>query len=299
MLYDAVSHTYKSNIIQLSPAKRFHFATRLNLRTGDPWAAEQLDSLKDWFFRGDEETPERRLNHIGLTQPDLTHLNAATERAPILARHPWIFGYELQLFQVLHAKIQYDTDLRPLLQDPVPHIKEHIDELVTDPTILAILSTYIIDVYYLYYRIILEQEVPLISLDLLHEALSLEVNPASKPLLNVYLLTHCIIGETDFYARDIPRERRTYYDSLAELLEKTAHDTWGNLSLDNKLEVALCLLLTDTASPLVTKAIKESDDHYDASQGFIVDPKVPHKNDLEWAEHRNILYLMASSFLKN
>jgi hypothetical protein len=104
-----------------------------------------------------------------------------------------------------------------------------------------------------------------------------------------------IIGETLFYSRAIPPLHKKYYDEILDTLNVLAAQNWQDLTIDSKLEIALCSkILGHTESELIKKAIGEADSHFNSRLGFIVDPKKPHKNSLEWAEHRNVLYLMAT-----
>lgn len=294
MYRDKILETYRSRFNELSPAKRFHFASRLNQTSPDDWTRRQLDDLDGWFFGGDDDDSRTsKLISLGTTEPDSLHLNAASERLPFFSKYPRLFGYELQLFQVLHAKTQYAVDILPLPDGKMT--TEEIDALANDARALAILSTYLVDVFYLHSRLVKQDEEKLISLATIDAALDVDFDPIQRPRLNVYLLTHCIIGETLFYSRKIPAKKNAYYRQLADRLIRLAEAHWNILTLDNKLEIALCLQLVGVQSELIRRAITEADVNYDETAGFITDPKMPHKNDLEWAEHRNVLYLMVTT----
>lgn len=294
MYHRKILKTYHSRFNELSPTKQFHFASRLNLTLPDEWARVQLDGLADWFFGGDDDASRtNKLISLSQNAPNLLHMNAASERLPYFEKHPQLFGYELQLFQVLHAKTQYAVNLLPLPGNKMT--TEEIEALTNDARALAVLSTFLVDVFYLHNRLVKNDENKLIPLTTMDAALDVDFDPIQRPRLNVYLLTHCIIGETLFYSRQISTQKHAYYQQLADRLVKLAKSHWNVLTLDNKLEIALCLQLVGVRSELIRHAITEADANYDEMAGFITDPKMPHKNDLEWAEHRNVLYLMVTA----
>ena len=130
-------------------------------------------------------------------------------------------------------------------------------------------------------------------MEALKAALDVSIDPSVRTILNVYLLTHCIIAETLFYSRSIPEDKWEYYSKVASMLEHLCTTHWDTMTIDSKLEVALCLqLVGHRDSGIIERAVTDAEDGYDTSEGFIKDPTVPHKNDLEWAEHRNVLYLL-------
>ena len=295
MYRDIIYKTYKKSFLELSESKQFHLASRLSLR-GDAWATQQMEELRDWFFGGTTKVEMKsRLEQLGLRSPDPMHLNAAALRIPIFESYPWLFGYELQLFQVLHAHTQYGSDIKNLLDSPVYNIDYQLNELTNSPSTLAILSTYLVDVFYLQKRLIAENETDVIDLQAIRNALKEPLNAGSKSTLSIYLLTHCIIGETLFYSRSIQPEKLAYYHEITSLLQEVANQRWDELTIDNKLEVALCLQLTGIDSALIKQAISAADAGFDKRLGFITDLSMPHKNNLEWAEHRNVLYLMTTA----
>lgn len=297
MYSDQITKTYQTRFAELSFEKQFHLLSRQKLM-GNPWAAQAIASLRTQFLGGDNQQAWiDRLEQLGQRSPDPRHLNASTERMPYFESYPWLFGYELQLFQLLHAKVQFDQDLDSLLGKYQPGDGD-ILALAHDPTMLAVLSTYLVDVFYLHLRLLRKDESQLISLHTLKAALAIPLPQANKAQLNTYLLTHCIIAETLFYSRKIPAKKHAYYRELARLLVTIAADSWDLLTLDNKLEVALALRLASVSDLLIQKAVTEADTHYDPKFGYLTDPKMPHKNDLEWAEHRNILYLLVTSKLQ-
>jgi hypothetical protein len=293
-----IYNTYKNSFDTLSLTKKFHFVTRLSLWTQDEWARGEIEKLKPSILGGSSLSDYReKLYKIEQTQPDYAHINAADARKPFLAKHPWLFGAELGLFHALHADVQYGIDLRSK-QPSLKHIEDNLDDLIKNPEALAMLSTYLVDIFYLYHRFVQKDNTPLIPLPTIDLALHIPKDFDEKTRLQIYLLTHIIIGETLFYSRAVPDAHHDYYKDILSTLNTLANQHWESLTIDSKLEIALCsILLSQANSPIITKAIQEADSNFDSNLGFIVDPKKPHKNNLEWAEHRNVLYLMVTQKL--
>lgn len=278
-----VFETYTKNISSLSPEKQFHFASRLSLYNNNEWGREHVKYLREWFF---EHNSIGRLAEMRRTLPDPIHINHWQSRQPFFDDYPWLYSYELQLFQALHSSVQYNVDIRTMLDSH----DEVIARLVQDPRALGSLSTYLVNIFYLSHRFLQENDKPLIPLECINQALNLSAQPLK---LSLYLLTHCIIGESLFYSRKIPANKRQYCDDIKQLLIAMLGSYWQSLTIDNKLEAALCLRMLDGSShDFVSRAISEASQNFSETNGFIIDPFMPHKNNLEWAEHRNVLFLM-------
>ena len=292
MYNDLIFTTYKNNFDSLPPVKQFHFLSRVELFMPNMWSHKEIASLQEWFLGGfNKYAYAEKLKMLASHTPDPLHTNASELRMPLFVKYPWLYGYELQLFHVLHADTYYNHDLIPLLDEP-DDLVSNLEAIAQNPRELAVLSTYAVDVFYLYNRFVIKDDMALIPLEIIDAALDIPLDPAFKIQLNIYLLTHCIIGETIFYRREIPSKHSDYYHKLVQRLMEITSSNWDLLTIDNKLEVALCLNLTKTTSKIIQNALHEAEEHYDQQLGFITDPKMPHKNTLEWAEHRNMLYLL-------
>lgn len=293
-MYEQIYRTYRTRFDELSPEKQFHFASRLKLACEDVWAAKQIEKLRPTILAVDSAT---RLHSMRKLQPNVAQLNAANLRIPLFQVHPWLYSYELMLFYVLHESIHYDVDSSDEVSGALRIHDADIESLVADATILASLSTYLVNTYYLHTRLISKSE-SLIPIDIIRNALQTELPENDNAKLKVYLLTHCILGETLFYARAIPSDVSAYYQEIGALLAQLTESTWGNLSIDAKLEAGYCLTMLGIHSAVPEKALSSAQGAYSHTKGFITDERMPHKNSLEWAEHRNVLYLMLAHYLK-
>jgi len=292
MYHDNILTTYRHRFKELVHEKQFHLLTRLALWNHDAWSIQQLPLQKEAFLGGTTQAEwHKKMTDIQNRTPDYTQVNHGSARKTYFEAYPNLYGLELAMFQALHARHHFDADLTACLPEP-ESIQRLIDQLLSDPQTLGALSTYAIDIFYLYNRFLQSDDTALIPIALLKE--SCEKSPSVQ--LAIYLITHCVIGETLFYNRKIPLQHQAYYHNLITELNNLAETNWQDLTLDNRLEVALCNQITNTPSSLVDKAVIDADSYFSQEYGFIIDPKKPNKNTLAGSEHRNVLYLMVVGY---
>ena len=112
-------------------------------------------------------------------------------------------------------------------------------------------------------------------------------------ILRVYLLTHCIIGESSFYARGIKRHMETYEEMFIEL-ERLISDNYEDITLDNKVEFLVCTKLFQKSSYLENRIFLDTLAAFDnEKQIFLENKKSKIKDAFRKGEHRNVLALMA------
>src|SRR5690606_26153383 len=68
--------------------------------------------------------------------------------------------------------------------------------------------------------------------------------------LLIYLYTHCIIGEANFYSRNIAASRKPIYEVMLARLEITIRENFTSINLDNKLEYLVCCRILSVESSL-------------------------------------------------
>lgn len=292
--HQKITQTYKTRFDELSTEKRFHFASRLKLWSSDASMAKALDAMEDVVIGTGAADYTSKINQLETAQINIRQLNAASLRTPVLEKYPWLYGAELVLFYLLHANTHYKKDLRPYANN-LQKYKTGIRQLATtDPYALGVLSTYAINVLYLVAQFDKSQD----SFDFaknIDAALGLAIEHPDEALLKLYLITHCIIGETLFYSKPIAATKAPYYEQLLHQGLELAEKNWSSLSLDAKLELAVCCRILDKAPSLLRRILNETEKYYESDLRYIIDPSKPHKNDLEWAEHRNVLFIMAST----
>jgi hypothetical protein len=264
----------------------FHFVNRLSSWTSDPEASQVLQR----FTPNPSETHSILAELLTHRAEDNPTINLSELRLPYFAEYPWLYGLELALFQMRHWYIEYNVDTRA-------YFHNHSDFAVWDASIAklhadmracAILSTYAVNCIYLWYRLIHEDERVLFTSD----------EPdyfSNEHTLAVYFATHCCLAETIFYARPIPSNTLSLYRTLLKRAEAIATAHMDELSLDALLETVIAQQLCGMESPFRDIVIARATAQFDEKLGYITDPNKPGKNDLNGAEHRNILYLMATT----
>ncbi|HTK39833.1 MAG TPA: hypothetical protein VL362_03120 [Patescibacteria group bacterium] len=287
-MYEQIYTTYHERFHELDHEHQFHFASRLALTADDAWARAKIDELESAMLGSSADSSLRLLRG---KEPTLTDVNAAALRMPLFKQSPWLYDYELMLFYALHAKVQYDMDVTEQLKTQVQVSLDQLHSLVTDPRTLATLSTYLVNAYYLHARLI-DKTDQVIPLEAIQEALDTPLDDPNDARLKLYLLTHCVLAETLFYARTIPASLQSYYHEIAEMIAARLESSWNDLTLDAKLEAAYCLKILSVRTDLQANVIQDAQAHYSDAHGYIIDPRSQAKNSLNGAEHRNVLFLM-------
>lgn len=277
--------TYTARLGELSPQKRFHFANRLYSWTGDPQAAAILQS-----YAPDPSETDKILTELLARRADNDpSINLLDLRAPYFSRYPWLYGLELALFQMRHWYIEYKLDTRSFFRSNAHYTlwDTGLQQLRADIDACAALSSYAVNALYLWHRLIQEDEQIIFAPDetgYLH----------SNDVLALYFATHCCLGETLFYARAVPADKLALQRLQLSSMEARASEHLASLPIDALLETVVTQRLCDIESSLQLAVLARAESHFDGSLGYITDPAKPDKNDLNGAEHRNVLYLMAT-----
>ncbi|MEI7539331.1 MAG: RimK/LysX family protein [Candidatus Saccharibacteria bacterium] len=313
---ESVESYYKSRISQI-PSEAFHFASRLWLWTGDDWAREQLDILKvDYIGNSPEEIDlsiREIINGAGKTRSvnqRKAYRNSAYEKYDKLSI------YNALLFKTVFCDSIYDLDIRP-------YIKKYISDedfiglfnnLIDDGDSIRLLSTHAINFMYLL-KNYFKNKISLSSLVLVSTSEITRLLGGYKKLeqsgiidkrnsvkLQIYLLTHAIIGQSRFYARNV---KSSEYTLLCKKVERIIKDNYFDISLDNKLEFLVCSQVCGYDTELRQLIEQEAEKSVSWAGNFLVDTlclgggsKTGHC--LRISEHRNVLYLMSQKdFVQN
>lgn len=292
---------YVSHFDELTFDKQLHFASRLYLWQNDDFGAEKLKALRNQVTAN--ENSAAALKDVYDRAIETIHhgsKNAAELRAPYFRKYPNLRLVAMLLFRVTFLKTIYGIDARNELFKLVP--KTDIDSLMSalldDTEALAILSTHAVNTLYLYSRIILEDDKlfnPSVFLDI--GSSQYDLNDPIHLQLYIYLYTHCIIGESHFYARALPSTHQAVYAQMADELEAVISDRFSEINLDNKFEFLVCCLLVGKQSALTARIESEAAQSLADEGTFLVDrhnsnPQTAN-NTLDLSEHRNVLYIMS------
>ena len=115
--------------------------------------------------------------------------------------------------------------------------------------------------------------------------------------LKIYFLTHCLIGASLFYIKDINSKDKKAYQKLVKELENLIKDNYFQVTLDNKFEFLVAAKLCDYQTVLRKTIKSEADNAFSLYGNYLIDQlnqteKIYGDNIIS-SEHRNVLYLMA------
>ncbi len=297
-LADVIAKYYYDNFDSLPGDKQFHFVSRLGSWARDSRAVDRLDQLRSRMI---PENPEVFFKDL-IDNPPKAKINAAERRAPYFAKYPSLRGRMLALFRVRHLLYHYDVDTREDLLKliSIDELYKLSDKLMSDTKALMILSTYAINYIYLVEVILFPRGKDMNEfLDrVLAEATHYGKNP-DDTLLMIYLFTHCIIGQSNFYQNKVQTNLYPQYKVMLERIENTISRSLNTVNLDNKFEFLVCCKLADYETILSTIVENEARQSKSPDGDFLIDTindtAQSNKTSFSDSEHRNVLYIMSSS----
>lgn len=298
-LADEIYKYYLTNTPLLSDDKVFHFATRMAAWRGEPEALTLLRDLKDYVVQP-EQSLESTLQTI-IDTPQSGRRNAHELRAPLFEKYPLLYGAHSALFRVRHLEAVYGVDARYELFECIPRetLIQLRDDLLGDIDALKILSTFAVNYCYLLTRIVDRDDSGIPLQQFLDAGRSYDLNDKSHIQLLIYLYTHCIIGESNFYTQNIPENYRVTYTEMLRQLEPIIQNNFENINLDNKLEFLVCARICDFKSDLFDRIYQEVSQSISPDGTFVIDTHNTNiqadRNDFVKSEHRNVLYIMSTT----
>ena len=311
--YQLVRHNYDTNFDSLEK-KQIHYASRMYLWTGDKVMKQHLLDLKqDYIGITSQETFEK-LNTIYNKKPVDKPRNIKLRRK-YYKKYPKLTQYNSILFKVLFAETIYGEDIRPVVKEIVSdkELLTFYRDLKQDKDAIRVLSTgainylYNLNFYFKYNHKLCEETLIdpayLLSLVKTFEGkIGNQIISKDHELkLKLYLLTHAVIGASNFYFRST---KGVVYKQMMKLTEELIFRNYFDITLDNKVEFLVCTALCNMDT-LLRKLIENEAEQSLAKVGnFIVDSI---NNSSDWkikykmspAEHRNVLYIMSQLPFKN
>lgn len=301
-LPDAIRAYYFVHFDELPFHKQFHFVSRLSAWNADARATELLASYRTRLAPSDQGALQQVLSLY--RDPPTVQINSLTARQPYFDAYPELQGLDLALFRLRHLKTIYDIDLTADFSRIYPSTKLHrlADALEHDREAILTLSTYAINYIFLVRYILYSggssaafvQYVHNIALESVHET------PEQIQLL-IYLYTHCIICDTNFYDRAVnPENIASFRDMLVEL-EQIIIDNYDNIHLDNKFEYLVCCRILNylPSSQLTDRIDTEAEQSLSDNGDFLIDRHNAFgqkaRVTFPASEHRNVLFIMSRS----
>lgn len=307
--HNKVLQTYLSHAESLSPYTRHHFASRLYFWNQTEGAKELLDTCRSYYL-GEEESDESILKKLKEISSDEATKNYGLKNAPDIRRKQFTRFPKLNkvlpaLFHIQWVEASFNKKCSHLFKElfDLNEIDELYDNLIKSPRSIALLSTHAINFLYLYKYLIKNEEQDNQKLFLKIAETEYNTENNTETLLQIYLLTHCIIAETHFYQRGIPNQKLETYSNYCRLLESIIESNYENINLDNKFESLVCAKICKfKMDSIEVKIFNEADNSLSESGNYLIDKQnnAPQLNasSLSSSEHRNVLYLMACTDFK-
>lgn len=303
-LTSAVRQYYLENFEALPSDKQFHFASRLAAWENLPAAHDKLKLLQHTIApKGKIKGSLSSLLH----NPPEAKINAANTRQSYFEKYPELRPFMLALFRVRHLQEIYGIDAKDTLLELVPHeqLVNLANRLTDDKEAIAVLSTYAVNYLYLLNHILFPNQLQTqLNVQQLYEiGKSMRTDEPENIQLYIYLYTHCIIGESNFYVWPIGTEFKNIYHQMVEDLERLIEQHFRLVNLDNKLEFLVCCRILNYASNLESEIYQECAQSVIAEGTFLVDTlndfAQSEKTSFADSEHRNVLFVMSGSTYKH
>ena len=291
-----ITRYYFKHFDELPEDKQFHFVSRLSSWSANPEALQRIER-----FRADmlPSSPVEFLRGI-IDNPPAAKINAAKRRAPYFEKYPHLRGTMLALFRVRHLLFHYDVDIRQdlLRVTSLDTIYALSDALQHDSEAMTILSTYAINYIYLVEVILFPRGVDMAALlERVIASTSQLKNTPEDALLLIYLFTHCIIGQSNFYQTPVDTEKYPQYAQMLHVIEQLIAENFTTVNLDNKFEFLVCCRLAQFDTPLFDRIQAEALQSKSNDGDFLVDTLnlagQSDKTSFADSEHRNVLYIMS------
>lgn len=299
-----IKQYYDNNFDKLDFDAKFHYASRMYLWLGEKKYLKELTNLKSQFIGNNYKETRKLLKELKNSN-NAGYVRQEDLRRKYLDKYENLSSYNRLLSKNLFIKTVYNEDISD-------HILELIkkDELVyllkkmeKDHNAVAILSTYFVNYFY-FSKFIFSQKKynnKFVDPDFFLKIYKKEYNSKNKNEveLMIYLLTHVIICESDFYSKKINQENKPVLLKMICELEKLIEDKFGEISFDNKLEFLVCCKLLSYQSFLTEEIFNEVNSSV-KGKTYIEDIYNNNFNQSKdpfsrFAEHTNVLYIMASS----
>lgn len=270
-----VKDYYIQHFFELTPAKQFHFATRMK-----NWF--RTDAFDD-FLKANE--PSHDLADI-LANDDYSCANFYDARKPYFEKYKGLYALEATLFRVLHLLLEYDVDLREdflALYGGREKLYSLCDALRADDDAFFALTSFAVNI------IALTEELFPRSIDVYAEMLE-KTLMRSQDVMSIYLYTHIMLCESRFYHKKEIGHRELYLRAL-ENCDEIILSFFDEVTLDMKIEFLVCARMLGYDAK-TKEAIREEADAN--KKDYVRDNRKPERlNTFDGAEHRNVLYIMS------
>lgn len=303
---------YYDDYVDYVPNKKFHYYSRLYLWNGDKTAYKELKTLQAEYIGKTPDQIRKRLDKIVNNQFE-PYSSRIDDRKQKMTEYKELRRYNAILFKVLFAETIYGLDIRKYVKELNldQQMKQMYEDLKKDKKATCVIATRVINFMYLlpYYlsddtgftkQSISNEEMLDTVLGL--DDLVLDNTSADEKLrLKMYVMSHIIICASNFYAHKVKDNSSR---KILEIFEHELRNNYFQATLDQKLEFLVCGRLCEFYSDLKPLILNEAEYSLSSHGNYLIDTytnakNTPSSNDrLDKAEHRNVLYLMSSSPIK-
>lgn len=272
--------------------KKFHFASRLFLWNKDEFYENELNQFKSYFINADN-----LMDSYTLRTEALKKFNS--QRCHHLKMYPNLLKLHDILIRALYSRTIFNENLQKQLQKCFSFDQGQLlaKKLLSDAQSLTWLSSYSISYLYLFSKFF-PTDLSL-DLDFFYQIGSSQLDDQDTFQLGtkIYFFTHCIIGESLFYAREIPNQNLHHYQKYLLYIENLIRDYYQKISIDHKLEFLVCCRICYYQSKLTNKIYQEILASISEKGDYLIDKlniysKI-NTDSLMSAEHQNVLFLMS------
>lgn len=297
----SVAKYYFNRLEFLSKEKQTHFLVRFHFINPNSKILAKYPLIKQVYPDNLADLKKLTQEYIDNYQKLAGEIMANKNyRKGYLKKYPWLGAFNKIFLTFLFSKNLYGLDPAPLasLLDQ-SKINQYQQELLANPTDILTLPSHAVNFLYFIKLFLVKIDQPWSADDLLKIARQAKNNRLSlseQLSSRIYLLTHAIIGASQFYNRPIKAGRGSYL-KIIHFLEKLILDHYILISLDLKLEFLVCAKLLNYRSNLEKIILTEVGQSKSDHGCYLVDKFNIYRHssilsDLEGSEHRNILYLM-------
>lgn len=291
---------YDKNYVYLD-RKKFHYASRMYLWTKEETYRHWLDDIRQKYvglnLAETKSIIKERLSDKESKTENRKKLKQLI-REPHLQKYPMLPKYNSVLFLNLFAETLYGVNIRTGIKEFVTdeEFLKLYNELKEDKESISVLSTHAINYFYLLQNYF-GNSVPIVEpqkyLNITKEKTSLDL--ATELKFKIYLLTHCIIGKSRFYAEKV---QESIYVEMCKIIEQIIKENYFLISLDNKVEFLVCCKLCNYKSSIEEIIQNEAQNSFADAGNFIVDKMnlqaKMSSHSFTISEHRNVLYIMSN-----
>jgi len=300
ILADKVRSYYLKNIDSLPEDKIFHFLSRLASWSNDKECHELLVSQLPKLLPKNANSEIINMLQELIKNPPKASINAFETRKKYFDTYPTLRPIIFALFRTRHLKYLYNIETRQQLLELIPNSEMQLlnKKICADKNAIKILSTYAINYIYLTQKILYPEKYPKLTLKYFYDlgALYDTTDPEQIQLL-IYLYTHCIIGESNFYLQHLSKNSLAVTSKMLFILEKLIQKNYININLDNKLEFLVCCKIANYKTSLFKIIHKECSNSISPNGMFVIDMHntraQKNKSSFITSEHRNVLFIMS------